>query len=253
MFDPFDYPLLILFATLVIFSASAWLGFKLHRRRPADEEKSDDDFTFVLGGTLTLLGLLIGFTFSMAVGRYDQRKNLEEEEANAIGTEYARLDLLPEADGANVRELMRRYLAQRLLFYTSRDGQQLRQIDEEAARLQAQMWSVVAKHASAKPNEITALVVKGMNDVLNAQGYTQAAYWNRIPGAAWLLLITISIFCNILIGYRAHAKRVSPFLVLPIALSITLFLIADIEAPRGGLILIHPQNLASTAELLHAR
>jgi hypothetical protein len=253
MFDLFDYPLLILVASLAIFSASAWLGYSLRRDRSTGEDKSDDDFSFVLGGTLTLLGLLIGFTFSMAVGRYDQRKNLEEQEANAIGTEYVRLDLLPATDSPNVRELMRRYLDQRLLFYTSRDGHQLKQIDAEAARLQGQMWSVVARHASAKPSEIAALLVAGMNDVLNAQGYTQAAYWNRIPRAAWMLLIAISIFCNVLIGYRAHAKKMSPFLVLPVALSITLFLVADIESPRGGLIRIHPQNLESAAELLHAR
>ena len=61
-----------------------------------EEERAD--FGVVLSATLTLLGLLIGFSFSMAVSRYDQRKNLEEAEANAIGTEYVRADLLPTGD-----------------------------------------------------------------------------------------------------------------------------------------------------------
>jgi hypothetical protein len=61
----------------------------------------------VLGATLTLLSLIVGFSFSMAVGRYDQRKNLEEEEANAIGTEYARAELLPAAAAARVRALLK--------------------------------------------------------------------------------------------------------------------------------------------------
>jgi len=90
-----------------------------------------------------------------------------------------------------------------------------------------------------------------MNDVLNSQGYTQAAWWNRIPIAAWLLLIAISIFCNILIGYSAHGRSAFLFLILPIALSISLFLIADIDSPRRGLIHVSPQNLESLAESLH--
>ena len=115
------------------------------------------------------------------------------------------------------------------------------------------MWSAVARHASAQPTQVAALVVAGMNDVLNAQGYTQAAFWNRIPRAAWLLLIAISLFCNVLIGYRAHARRASSLLVLPIALSITLFLIADIESPRGGVIRVQPSNLQSVAEVMRPR
>ena len=63
-----------------------------------------EDFGFILAATLTLLGLIIGFSFSMATSRYDQRKNYEEAEANAIGTEYVRADLLPAADAATVRD-----------------------------------------------------------------------------------------------------------------------------------------------------
>jgi len=68
----------------------------------------------VLTATLTLLALIIGFSFSMAVSRYDQRKNYE---ANAIGTEYVRADLLPADDGTKLRELLRKYVNQRILFY----------------------------------------------------------------------------------------------------------------------------------------
>jgi hypothetical protein len=72
----------------------------LQRRRPIDDAL--ENFRVVQGAVLTLLALIIGFTFSMAIGRYDQRKNLEEAEANAIGTEYVRADLLPAADAAKV-------------------------------------------------------------------------------------------------------------------------------------------------------
>jgi hypothetical protein len=103
------------------------------------EEEEREDFGVVQAATLTLVGLLIGFTFSMAVSRYDQRKNYEEAEANAIGTRYVRADLLAAADAARVGELLRAYLDQRVLFYTPRDASQLRQIDTHTAQLQSEL------------------------------------------------------------------------------------------------------------------
>lgn len=73
-----------------------------------------------------------------------------------------------------------------------------------------------------------------MNDVLNSQGYTQAAWWNRIPVTAWVLLATIAIGCNLLIGYGAHRTNKLLFLVLPLAVSISFFLIADIDSPSAS-------------------
>jgi hypothetical protein len=119
------------------------------------------------------------------------------------------------------------------------------------ARLQTEMWSAVAVPAAAQPTPVMALSAAGMNDVLNSEGYTQAAWWNRLPIAAWSLLIAISIFCNLLVGYAAHGKSAFLFLILPIALSISLFLIADIDSPRGGVIRVRPQNLQRLAESLH--
>jgi hypothetical protein len=88
---------------------------------------------------LTMLGLLIGFSFSMAVGRYDLRKNKEEAEANAIGTEYVRADLLADADAAKVLALLRTYLDQRILFYTIRGSQAVAKNNADTAALQDQL------------------------------------------------------------------------------------------------------------------
>jgi hypothetical protein len=114
------------------------------------------------------------------------------------------------------------------------------------------MWSAVATPASEQPYAVAALAVSGMNDVLNSQGYTQAAWWNRIPMAAWTLLVLISIFCNLLVGYSAHGRNGLLLLILPLSLSISLFLIADIDSPRAGVIRVHPQNLENLAESLHS-
>jgi hypothetical protein len=219
--------------------------------RPLKEEERED-FGTVLTATLTLLGLLIGFTFSMAISRYDQRKNLEEAEANAIGTEYVRVDVLPAADAEKARVLLREYLAQRILFYKNRDKNELQRINASTAQLQNDLWAVVRGPAEAQPNAITGLAMSGMNDVLNSQGYTTAAWLNRIPVAAWLLMRAIALGSNFLIGYGARRRDTVLLLIVPLAVSMSFFLVADIDSPREGLISVRPQNLEILSQSLNA-
>jgi hypothetical protein len=249
-----NYPLLVLVVTFFALWLSSRVGSSILKKRRKLDEDLREDFGVIQSATLTLLGLIIGFTFSMAIGRYEERKNYEEAEANAIGTEYTRADLLPGDVAARVHVLLLNYLDQRILFYKTRDAQQLRQIDTTTAQLQNELWSALKGPVAAQPTPVVALAIAGMNDVLNSQGYTQAAWWNRIPTAAWVLMGVIAICCNLLIGYgarRAEAERIL-MLVLPLVVSISFFLIADIDSPRGGVIRVQPQNLTSLAHSLHA-
>ena len=115
--------------------AAAFAGEALRRRvrPPSDDER--ESFKLVQGSALTLIALLIGFTLSMAVGRYDQRHNLEEEEANAIGTEYLRVDFLPAADAAKIKELLRQYLDARIQFFSRRGPANAAENDSETVAL----------------------------------------------------------------------------------------------------------------------
>jgi len=248
-----NYPSLIFLVSLLVLSFSAQIGASLRRRRPLKED-AHDDFGVVETATLTLVGLIIGFSFSMAIGRYDLRKNYEEAEANAIGTEYARTGLMPAADAAGVRAQLRKYLDLRILFYQTYNERELRQINADTAQLQAEMWSAVQVPATAQPTPLIALAVSGMNDVLNSQGYTQAAWWNRIPHSAWGLMVAIAICGNGLVGYGARSAKARSGLlfVLPLVVSISFLLIADIDSPRGGFIRVRPQNLVSLSQSLHA-
>src|SRR5438034_1392728 len=115
----------------------------------------------------------------MAISRYDQRKNYEAEEANAIGTEYLRANLLSGADADRVHQLLQEYVRQRMLFYETRREPQLHQIDTDTTRLETELWSVVRDAAEKQPTPPMALVVSGMNDALNARAYTQAGRRNR--------------------------------------------------------------------------
>lgn len=246
-------PYFLLGVTFFALWAAARVGLAFRRKHHGIADEDTEDFTFIVGATLTLLGLIIGFTFSMSVSRYDQRKNFEEQEANAIGTEYLRVDVLPPADAAKIRSMLKLYLDQRILYYMARNEAPLAGISATTTHLQKQLWTAAITPAKAQPSPLTALVVAGMNDVLNAQGYAQAAWWNRIPAAAWILLVTISFFCNLLIGYGVRLRSELLFLILPVVLSISLFLIADIDSPRRGVIHVRAQNLESLAESLNAQ
>jgi hypothetical protein len=236
-------PWALLFVTVTLLWVSGRVGVAMRSRWKPFPEAGRGDFGIVLGAILTLLGLIIGFTFSMATTRYDQRKNLEEDEANAIGTEYVRVDFLPAEDAGRLKELLRRYTALRVEFYSLPYGQRLDRVNDETAKMQDELWTTVAQAAKVQPTPLAALASGGMNDVLNSQGYTQAAWWNRIPMSAWGLLFLIAIMSTFLVGYGATAKWGLFSIVFPLAIGISFFLIADIDTPRGGIIYVRAVNL----------
>jgi hypothetical protein len=242
-------PLLFFAATLAATSLASAAGLWMRGRAPLSGGAQQDE---IATATLTLLALIIGFSFSMAASRYDQRKNLEEEEANAIGTEFLRSDVLPPADAAKVRQLLVAYLDQRILYFTSADATQLGQINKQTNRLQDQLWNSVRGPEAAEPTPAMALALSGMNDVINSSGYSQAARVNRIPTAAWYLMAAIALGSNVLLGYGTENPKGWSRLayVLPLLISISFLLIADMDSPEQGLIRVNPVNLQSLAASL---
>jgi hypothetical protein len=247
-----NLPFLVFFLSLAVLWVAAEVGAHLWWRLRLQEEDYHKDFDVILAAALTLLGLIIGFSFSMVISHYDQRKSYEENEANAIGTEYLRAKLLPDVEAMKVRELLKNYLDERILYYQSTAEQELESIKNQTTQLQNALWSMVEVTAEKQQTPTIALVVSGMNDVLNSEGYTQAAWWNRLPTAAWLLLMIIALLCNTLIGYGSRRRNTAVLVILPLVISISVFLIADIDSPRRGLIRVVPQNLLSLRQSLPA-
>ena len=137
-----EFPLIVFALTFLVLWLSAETG--LYLRRPGNPKHDErQDLNIILTATLTLLGLVIGFSFSMAMTRYDQRKNNEENEATAIGTEYVRAGLLPPAGASAMRELLSDYLNQRISFYITVDERRIEQINASTVRLQGDLWSTV--------------------------------------------------------------------------------------------------------------
>src|SRR5271165_627435 len=151
-----NLPVLMFIPTVLVLWLASQFGAVLGRRRPLKDDERED-FGIVQTATLTLLALIIGFSFSMAISRYDLRKSYEESEANAIGTEYVRAGLVPAANAAGVRALLSKYLGLRISFYTTQDKIDLQRINADTTQLQNEMWSAVQDPAVAQPSPVIAL------------------------------------------------------------------------------------------------
>ena len=188
----------------------------------------------------------------MAIDRHDQREILEEGEANAIGTEYLRADLLPPKSALATKELLTSYLDLRIQFYTKLPQEEVLVIRQKTDMAQQALWNEILPYARTNQTPMTMLIVSGMNDVLNSQGYVQAAWWNRIPYTAWSLMAAIAICANLLVGFGARnfQKNIGLFMIFPFVISVSFFLISDIDSPRGGVIRIEPRNLITLQKVI---
>ena len=183
----------------------------------------------------------------MAINRHDQRELFEEGEANAIGTEFLRADLLLPKAAAATKDLLLQYTDQRILFYSKQSPEKIEEIRSKTDQLQTALWNEILPTVRTQHTASIALVAAGMNDVLNSQGYVQAAWWNRIPLTAWALMAAIAICANLLVGFGARnfEKNIALFMIFPFVISVSFFLIADIDSPRGGVIRIEARNLVA--------
>ena len=224
---------------------AVWFGHAVLSRYRTKDTETSEDLGIIQTATLTLLALIIGFTFSMAIDRHDQREIFEEGEANAIGTEYLRADFLPPKASNATKDLLLQYIDQRILFYSKQNPEKVQEIRSKTDQLQMALWNEILPVVRTQHTPAIALVASGMNDVLNSQGYVQAAWWNRIPYTAWTLMAAIAVCANLLVGFGARnfKKNTALFMIFPFVISVSFFLIADIDSPRNGVIRIEARNL----------
>jgi hypothetical protein len=242
-----DHPVVFFVTTLTLLIVSARVGVAARAHGHALTSTDRAEFDLVRNAMFTLLGLMVGFAISMAVSRYDLRKSYEEAEANAIGTEYLRLDLMPPATTTAARALLRTYVDERIAFYRDRDPNREEKTDAATMETMNALWAAIAPEARTRQTPTDALVASGMNDILNSQGYTLAAWRNRLPVEVWMLLLLIAAGCNFLIGFGA--ERLSPVThaILPVTAALAFLLIADVEGPRNGFVQVEPVNLDDIA------
>ena len=201
------FPFVLAVLSFVVLLISVRLGL-LSRNGPWKlKEDPREDFDLIMASSLTLLGLIIGFSFSMALTRYDQRKRCEADEANAIGTEYTRADLLLAQTRRDVRGLLRNISTN--AFHSI----QISIISSFASSMPLLRKS----RAKCGPRSTIRLSKPERRDRsrrfrherrVELGGYTQAARWNKIPTAAWCLMLAIAVLsCNLLLGYQRVALQ----------------------------------------------
>jgi hypothetical protein len=244
-----DYEYLTFAVTLAILwlavEAGAWLA-----RRAGPTRKFDRGYLGkVTGASITILALIIGFSFSAAMERYNQRKNCEEEEATAISSEYSLAGLLPQADAAQLRPLLVRYIELRIAFFETDDRMERASIRAERLKLESELWPIVERNAGANPTPIMGQVVAGLNAVTSRSGFSQAAALDRIPDGTWTLMAMLAVICCALMGYDTPGRQpLALRVVLPLMVALAFFMISSLDAQRRGVIRVHPENLLRLQE-----
>lgn len=238
----------------VVLWLSGQFGARVLGRRPVASAEGGEDFRMILGATLSLLGLIIGFTLSMAIGGFNGRQAGEEAEAEAIRTAYLRADLLPGQSRRALQDGLLKYLDERVRFYEGADPKVHAQTRQMALRLQDEIWTIVSSAVMPQTNPVTALVIVAVNDVLNSQQKTYAGWRTQIPIAAWMLLGLIAVVSNVLVGYNARRVRNKEglLLVLPLTIALAFLVIAEIDLPGRGVIRVSSVNLESIRHNIEA-
>ncbi len=249
----FDHPLLFfpLVALLLLLTGS--IGAWLKSTRTDAVSEASDTLKTLEGAVLGLLGLLLGFSFAMGVGRYDARKQLEIDEANAIGTTWLRTDTLPEPIRSTEKQLLREYVPARMAFLSAgTDTAGIQASIAKTADLQSRMWAAAAADASMHRDPISGLFLSTLNDAIDLSEKRLAAFENRIPIAAWVLLLMMSAAASALVGIgMTHRSRLLLF-VLPLVVAGAMTLILDLDSPRAGFVIIHQKSMERVAAQVSA-
>jgi len=234
----------------VLFAISLFLGMLVlleigrrvgNRRLRKDPEGARTGISAVEGSMFGLLGLLIAFTFSGAANRFDARRQLITEEANDIGTAWLRLDLLPAEAQPELRDLFRRYLDSRLLTYRKLPDVEAAQAElQHSIELQGEIWTkTIAALRAGPPGFTGSLLLNSLNAMFDIVTSRTAAARTHPPFAIYLMLGALALAASLLAGVgMAGAKTRSWIHVIGFAavLSLTVYVILDLEHPRVGLI-----------------
>jgi len=229
----------VLVATVALILLSIEAGYRLgsHRRRwSRNEDKSP--LGEMVAATLGLVAFMLAFTFGLAASRFDVRRGLVLDEANAIGTTYLRTALIPEPHRSEAKKLLREYVELRVASLSEET------ITEGLARsreLQDRLWSGAAAAAEKSPNSIAVgLFIQSLNEVIDLHAKRIALGMRyRIPGVIWAALYFVACVGMAVMGYHsglAGSGRSLAVLAVVLTFSAVMVLIADLDRPHQGLL-----------------
>ena len=190
----------------------------------------------------------MGFTIAIALPRFDQRRQLEIEEANSIGTTRLRAELLPEPQRTRSLELLREYIDVRIEFgKVGRVRADMNRNTQRTNALQAQIWQQTVAVAREHPTPVTTAYIASLNETIDITESRLAAFENRVPHAVWLIVIIVALFQSFVTGFSLQHKLWFPVVVTPAVIAVVLALVADLDSPRTGLILVEQLSMGQLA------
>ena len=239
----YDWPEWLLFA---IFLASMFLGaeagFWLGRIAPKDPAENKEA-SMVTTSMLAVLGLLLGFSMSMAVSRFEMRKLLVVQESNALGTSWLRTQLLPEPVRTEVSNSLRVYVDARIRGGgVGEDLTRLNYAHEEALRLQSEFWERTVAYSRMDPNPVTSgLLLQSLNESIDLAAARWVAIFNHVPESVFLVDALIAVLSAVLLGYQPGIdgqRRRFTTSVLAMTIALIWISVIDMDRPHHGFIQI---------------
>ncbi|MBA3340381.1 MAG: hypothetical protein H0T48_00945 [Gemmatimonadaceae bacterium] len=241
----------VFIATVVLILLSLEGGHRLgdSRRRRSGEEKAPA-VGAIVGARLSLLAFMLTFTFGLAASRFDARRQLLIDEANAIETAYLRSELLQEPHRTELRRLFLEYVNVRL------EGVRLEMVDQAVRRsgeLHRRLWkqAVALGGENARP-VVAGLFIQSLNDVIDL--HSRRVMAAGIPGIIWTVLYFVAIVSMAGMGYQSGLSGSSRSLAnigLVLSYSAVLYLIADLDRPEEGMLTVSRQVLVDLRNTMH--
>ena len=220
-------------------------GYRLGKyRRSRREEEKEAPLGTMVGATLGLLAFILAFTFGLAAARFDSRRQVLLDEANAIGTTYLRAGMLPER-GEQIRGLLREYVGVRLQAVRSGNvAEGIRRSED----IQQKVWSEAEILGQKNATSIVVgLFVQSLNQMIDLHAERlQAGLRSRIPGAIWLGLFAVAALSLATMGYHAGlsgTRRSLAIVAVAVTFSVVIELIADLDRPQEGVLRVSQQAL----------
>lgn len=233
-------PLLVLCGLLLCLMAlAAVAGHAVHvriRRKEPESEKDEDQNSFVVSSVLGLLALLMGFTFSMAVDRYDARRLIVLEETNAIGTTYLRAQLLGEPHRKRISDLLVRYVDNRLALADAATAQAQGPLLAVNDQIVTDLWSAeAAAFDSIKTLDFSSSSVDAMNHLIDLDAARKVTRTARVPAEVFALLFFYFIVTAAFLGYSVHKLRGRISIgILLFLFTLALLVTLDVDRPLSG-------------------
>lgn len=230
--------LVILVGCLGAVEAGYRLGIGIGKGLDKDDRGVVDT---IVASILGLVALLIGFTFAMAGSRYEARRQLVLEEANAVGTAVLRTELIPADIGDPMRAQLRQYVRNRLEYFNAAENsERMRALEAEAERIHGAIWAGAVQLSKETPSSYSAhLMTMAINDVIDTAGKRVSALTNHVPLVVWVLVLGTVMLAMMGLGFRcglAQRRLIATTTLFAVVISLTVFVVIDLDRPRKGLI-----------------